>query len=220
MLTEKELPIDIMIADGNPLVLSAMSEVFEDDDRFSLVATSGTSESFLSVILRIDVQICVIDWTIRDLGAAKLIDVLRSQNVPPRILIYGDDKDSDIPRQAMAAGAAAFVSRSAPINALVQTCIEVAAGKMVFPFLDIRELRNDPITTLSRKERLILDSLAEGLTNKQLASRLELSINTVKFHMSNIFDKLGVNNRAQAIAHYYVSRSKIDDNFQNLTNVD
>ena len=52
MLTEKELPIDIMIADGNPLVLSAMSEVFEDDDRFSLVATSGTSESFLSVILR------------------------------------------------------------------------------------------------------------------------------------------------------------------------
>ena len=182
MLTEKELPIDIMIADGNPLVLSAMSEVFEDDDRFSLVATSGTSESFLAVILRIDVQICVIDWTIRDLGAAKLIDVLRSQNVPPRILIYGDDKDSDIPRQAMAAGAAAFVSRSAPIDALVQTCIEVAAGKMVFPFLDIRELRNDPITTLSRKERLILDSLAEGLTNKQLASRLELSINTVKFH--------------------------------------
>ena len=211
MLTEKELPIDIMIADGNPLVLSAMSEVFEDDDRFSLVATSGTSESFLAVILRIGVQICVIDWTIRDLGAEKLIDVLRSQNVPPRILIYGDDKDSDIPRQAMAAGAAAFVSRSAPIDALVQTCIEVAAGKMVFPFLDIRELRNDPITTLSRKERLILDSLAEGLTNKQLASRLELSINTVKFHMSNIFDKLGVNNRAQAIAHYYVSRSKIDE---------
>ena len=211
MLTEQERPIDIMIADGNPLVLSAMSEVFEDDDRFSLVATSGTSESFLAVILRIDVQICVIDWPIRDLGAAKLIDVLRSQNAPPRILIYGDDKDSDIPRQAMAAGAAAFVSRSAPIDALVQTCLEVAAGKMVFPFLDIRELRSDPITTLSRKERLILDSLAEGLTNKQLASRLELSINTVKFHMSNIFDKLGVNNRAQAIAHYYVSRSKIDE---------
>ena len=211
MLTDQERPIDIMIADGNPLVLSAMSEVFEDDDRFSLMATSGTSESFLAVILRIDAQICVIDWAIRDLGAAKLIDVLRSQNAPPRILIYGDDKDSDIPRQAMAAGAAAFVSRSAPIDALVQTCLEVAAGKMVFPFLDIRELRSDPITTLSRKERLILDSLAEGLTNKQLASRLELSINTVKFHLSNIFDKLGVNNRAQAIAHYYVSRSKIDE---------
>ncbi len=44
--------------------------------------------------------------------------------------------------------AAAFVSRSVPIDALVQTCLEAAAGKMVFPFLDIRELRNDPITTL------------------------------------------------------------------------
>ena len=211
MLTEKELSIDIMIADGNPLVLSAMSEVFEDDDRFSLVATSGTSESFLAVILRIDVQICVIDWTIRDLGAAKLIDVLRSQNVPPRILIYGDDKDSDIPRQAMAAGAAAFVSRSAPIDALVQTCIEVAAGKMVFPFLDVRQLQKNPIQQLSRRERIILEALSKGLTNRELSSELDISINTVKFHLSNLFEKLSVQNRAQAIAYFYSNKNPIKD---------
>jgi len=83
----------------------------------------------------------------------------------------------------------------------------VADGKMVFPFLDVRDLRSDPISTLSRKERAILEALSEGLTNKQLSNRLGISTNTVKFHLSNIFDKLSVKNRAQAIAFFYANRA-------------
>ncbi len=200
--------IDIMLGDGNPLVLSAMSEVFERDPRFSLVATSATAEGFLGMIMRVPVKVCVVDWNIPALGAEKLIEVLRAQENAPRIVVYGHDSDVAVPRQAMASGAAAFVSRAAPTDSLVQTCLDVAAGKMVFPYLDIRELKTDPISTLSRKERAILDALAEGLTNKQLAARLEISTNTVKFHLSNIFDKLSVKNRAQAIAHFYASKAK------------
>ena len=204
-------PIDIILCDSSPLVLSAMSETFEQDPRFSLVATSSTSEGFLATILRIEVQVCIIDWNIRDLSAEKLINLLRSQSIPPRTIIYGEGSDPDIARQSMGAGAAAFVSRSAPIETLIQTCLDVAAGKMVFPFLDIRDLRNDPINTLSRKERVIIEALSEGLTNKQLSARLDISSNTVKFHISNIFDKLNVKNRAQAIAHYYKSKSTFNE---------
>ena len=204
-------PIDLILCDSSPLVLSAMSETFEQDSRFSLVATSSTSEGFLATILRIEVQLCIIDWNIRDLSAEKLINLLRSQSIPPRTIIYGEGSDPDIARQAMGAGAAAFVSRSAPIETLIQTCLDVAAGKMVFPFLDIRDLRNDPINTLSRKEKVIIEALSEGLTNKQLSVRLQISSNTVKFHISNIFDKLNVKNRAQAIAHYYKSKSTLNE---------
>ncbi len=204
-------PIDIILCDSSPLVLSAMSETFEQDSRFSLVATSSTSEGFLATILRIEVQVCIIDWNIRDLSAEKLINLLRSQSIPPRTIIYGEGIDPDIARQSMGAGAAAFVSRSAPIETLIQTWLDVAAGKMVFPFLDIRDLRNDPINTLSRKERVIIEALSEGLTNKQLSARLDISSNTVKFHISNIFDKLNVKNRAQAIAHYYKSKSTFNE---------
>ncbi|MFP7674876.1 LuxR C-terminal-related transcriptional regulator [Marivita sp. S0852] len=200
--------IDIMLGDGNPLVLSAMSEVFERDPRFSLVATSATAEGFLGMVMRVPVKVCVIDWNIPALGAERLIEVLRAQENAPRIVIYGHDADPSVPRHAMSSGAAAFVSRSASIDSLVQTCLEVADGKMVFPYLDIRDLKNDPISTLSRKETALLEALAEGLTNKQLAARMEISINTVKFHLSNIFDKLSVKNRAQAIAHFYASKAK------------
>jgi two-component system nitrate/nitrite response regulator NarP len=53
--------------------------------------------------------------------------------------------------------------------------------------------------------------LSEGLTNKQLSTRLGISTNTVKFHLSNIFDKLSVKNRAQAIAFYYANRASGGD---------
>ena len=198
--------IDVVLADSNQLVLTAMSGYFDRDPRFSLIATTATAEGFLGTVMRLPVQIGVIDWNLPALGGAKLIEVLRAQEDAPRLVVYGDDR-SDLPRLSMAAGAAAFVSRAAPVEELLNTCSEVAAGKMVFPFVNIRELQQDPIQLLSRKERAILEALAKGLTNRQLSAELGISTNTVKFHLSNLYDKLSVKNRAQAIALYYSSRN-------------
>ncbi|MAC76966.1 MAG: helix-turn-helix transcriptional regulator [Rhodobacteraceae bacterium] len=195
-----------MLGDGNPLVLSAMSELFERDPRFSLVATSSTAEGFLGTVMRVPVKVGVIDWNLPALGAAKLIEVLRDQENAPRLVVYGHET-GDLPRLAMTAGAAGFASRSGEVETLLQTCVSVAAGNMVFPFIDVRELQQDPIQTLSRKERQILDALAKGMTNKELATALGISTNTVKFHLSNLYEKLSVRNRAQAIAFFYAARS-------------
>lgn len=202
-------PIDIMLADGNPLVLSALSELIERDPRFSLVATSATAEGFLGTVMRVPVQIGIINWSLPVLGGAKLIEVLREQENAPRIVVYAEDT-GDLPRLAMTAGAAAFAARSTSAAALLETCVDVAAGKMVFPFLDVRELQSDPIHQLSRKERVILEALSKGLTNRELANELTISTNTVKFHLSNLYEKLSVKNRAQAIAFYYSSRLALD----------
>ena len=198
--------IDIMLADSSPLVLSAMSEVFDRDARFSLVATASTAEGMLGMILRLPVAVAVIDWAIPSLGGARLIEILREQQSPPRVVVYGEDTP-DLPRKAMAAGAAAFAPRSGTASTMLDICADVAAGRMVFPFVDVRELQQDPIQSLSKKERAILEALSTGLTNRQLARDLGISTNTVKFHLSNLYDKLGVKNRAQAIAFYYSTRS-------------
>ena len=137
--------------------------------------------------------------------AAKLIEVLRDQPTAPRLVVYGDET-GDLPRLAMSAGAAGFAPRSGAVEGLLSTCAEVATGKMVFPFLDVRKLQNDPIHQLSRKERAMLEALSKGLTNRELSRELGISTNTVKFHLSNMYEKLSVKNRAQAIAFYYSSR--------------
>jgi two-component system nitrate/nitrite response regulator NarP len=203
---QKEGPVTVMVADGNPLMLTAMSEIFERDPRFSLVATSATAEGFLGAAMRMPVQVGVIDWNLPALGGARLIDVLRAQPSAPRLVVYADDT-GDTARKAMAAGAAGFTARSESVERLLETCLVVANGQMVFPFLDVRSLRQDPIEQLSRRERTLLEALSKGLTNRELARELGISTNTVKFHLSNLFEKLSVKNRAQAIAFFYANRA-------------
>lgn len=197
--------VTLSIADGNPLVLSALSEVFDRDPRFSLVATTATAEGFLGAVMRVPVAVGVIDWMVPALGGLRLVEVLRDQPTPPRLIVYGDDR-MDVARQAMLAGAAGFVARNRPVQVLVDTCLSVAGGQMVFPFLDLRDLAADPIAQLTRRERALLEALSKGLTNAALARDFGISANTVKFHLSNLYGKLGLASRAQAIAFYYESR--------------
>lgn len=202
----KVIAVTVMLADSNPLMLTAMSEIFEKDPRFSLVATAATAEGFLGMVMRMPVQVGVIDWNLPALGGARLIDVLRAQANAPRLVVYAEDA-GDTPRKAMAAGAAGFAARSESVERLLDTCLAVAKGQMVFPFLDVRSLKQDPIESLSPRERTLLEALSKGLTNRELARDLGISENTVKFHLSNLFDKLAVKNRAQAIAFYYANRA-------------
>lgn len=199
-------PISVALADSNPLILSAMSEIFDRDPRFSLVATTATAEGFLGTVIRVPVDISVIDWNLPKLGGQKLIEVLRDQENAPRIIIYGDDSAPDLPRLAMTAGAAAFSASNGPIEVLLETCVSVAAGKMVFPFLDVRELQKDPIFQMTKRERDLLEALSKGRSNRELAAEFNISTNTVKFHLSNLYEKLSVKSRTQAVAFYYSSR--------------
>jgi len=198
-------PIDIILADSNPLVLSAMSKIFEKDPRFSVLATSSTAEGFLSTCLRVPIDVGVMDWNLPVLGGMRLIEILRAQETAPKLVVYGDD-NGDLPRAAMSSGAAGFAARSDDVESLLSTCVDVANGKMVFPFIDVRDLDSDPTQSLSRKEKIILEALSKGLTNRELSKELEITVNTVKFHLSNLYEKLSVRNRAQAIAFYYESR--------------
>lgn len=198
--------IDLALAEGNPLVLSALSEVFEKDARFSLVATSSTAEGFLGAVMRVPVRVGIVDWTIPQLGGQKLAEVLRDQEGAPRLVIYAEDPTGTVTLKAMAAGAAGFVDRKSPVERLLETCLDVAAGKMVFPFVDVRGLQSDPIHQLTRREKALLEALANGLTNKELGRDFDISTNTVKYHLSNLFEKLGVTSRTQAIAYYFKSR--------------
>lgn len=203
MKTADKGVIEVGLADANPLMLGALSEFFDRDQRFSLVFTSKTAEGFLEVALRTDIDVGVIDWSLPTLGGRRLIEIIRVQEQVPRIVVYADGEHGDVARNAMASGAAGFCARQEPPERLLKIVAEVAAGQMVFPFLDVRGLGQDPIDSLTNRERLLLERLSTGLSNKQLADDLDLSINTVKFHLRNLFEKLSVSSRTQAIALYF-----------------
>ncbi|GAB5470674.1 MAG: response regulator transcription factor [Rhodospirillales bacterium] len=198
-------PIDIALADGNPLMLAALSEVIYRDRRFSLVFTAKTAAGFLEGIGRVPVRVGIVDWSLPQGGGEALIEQLRSRPNAPRVVVYAGGNDAAIARRAMAAGAAGLARHDEAPERLLDTIAAVAEGRMVFPYLDVRSLGQDPIESLTRRERALLDALADGLTNKELAEQQGISVNTVKFHLRNLFEKLSVRSRAQAIATYYAS---------------
>ena len=199
--------VEVALSDGNTLMLSALSDIFERDTRFSLVSTTNTAESFLQIALTVPSSVAVIDWNLPTLGAEKIIRILRQQDTSVRTIVCTHGRSKDIPKRAMAAGAAGFFSHEESAERLLDVVIDVSNGKMVFPYLDVREL-HDPLQSLTRMERALLGSLSLGRTNKELAADHSISINTVKFHLRNLFEKLSVNNRAQAIAFYYSSNNR------------
>lgn len=198
-------PRSIIVADPNTLMLQALADLFERDPRFSLVATSRTAEGFLESCLRVPVDLGVTEWTIPQLGAERLLGILRDRPQAPRIIVYAASNDPDVPRRAMAAGAAAFCQRDTPQEQLLDIAASVARGRMVFPFMDVRSLKRDPRDSLTEREKTLLAALAKGRTNTELAEELGISINTVKFHLRNLYDKLGLRNRSQAIAFFYAN---------------
>ncbi len=204
--TRSVKPIDVAIADKNPLVLSALSELIDRDGRFNLVLTVKSSDSFLHAIERARVRVGVIGWLLPPHGGGAILEALRDRPEAPRIVVYSGSIDPDMARKIMAYGAAGFCPKSEPPERLLDTIEAVAEGQMVFPYVDVRELHRDPWENLTPRERELLTALAKGHSNDQIARELGLSINTVKFHLRNLYDKLAIKNRAQAVAFYFSSR--------------
>ena len=200
-----ERPVDVALADKNPLVLSALSELLDRDGRFNLVLTVKSSDAFLQSVARTSVHVGVIGWALPPDGGAATLEALRDQPAAPRIVVYSGGMSPDMARKVMGCGAAGFCPKSEPPERLLDTIAAVAGGQMVFPYIDVRGLHRDPWDHLTPRERELLSALAQGDSNDQIARALGLSINTVKFHLRNLYDKLAIKNRAQAVAFYYSS---------------
>jgi two-component system nitrate/nitrite response regulator NarL len=199
-------PIDIVIAEKNPLLQSSLVKLFAGDERFCLVAVTDDGERFLEAVERLPFDVGIIGWEMPYLDGRAVLQALRGKSDTPRLIVYTGSPNPDVPRQAMTLGAAGFCSKREPPEQLIDTIQAVAAGRMVFPFIDVSSLASDPLAGLTPRERELLAALAGGLTNQQMATQLDISLNTVKFHLKNLYDKLGVGNRAQAVAFYLKGR--------------
>lgn len=195
-------PIQVGVADKSPLVQAALTHLLETDPRFELVDVWPDGESLLQAIDSCRLDVVISGWVIKPGEGKYILDRLRARPNPPRVVIYTGASSDAIPAQSMAHGAAAYISKSERPELLLDTVEAVAQGRMVFPFLDVRRVNQSPLNDLTRRELEVLSALAAGRTNKEIASDLELSPNTVKFHVKNLFQKLGVHNRSQAVALY------------------
>ncbi|CAA7619854.1 response regulator transcription factor [Magnetospirillum sp. SS-4] len=206
MPVQQNRQIVIVIAEKNPLLQSSLVKLFDCDDRFKVATVVNDGERFLETADSVPFDVGIIGWEMPNIDGRGVLQSLRGRVDAPRLIVYTGSPNPDVPRQAMTLGAAGFCSKREPPEQLLDTIIAVASGRMVFPFIDVSSLASDPLAGLTPRERELLAALAGGLTNQQMASQLDISLNTVKFHLKNLYDKLGVGNRAQAVAFYLKGR--------------
>jgi two-component system nitrate/nitrite response regulator NarP len=199
------IPIRVGLADKNPLMHAALKHLLSEDNRFELVFVASDCEDFLRQVSEKPIDVGVIGWIIGPCDGRFILDHLNIEDHPPRIVVYTGDESKSVPVQVMSHGGAAFVSKSEQPSVLLDTIATVAQGRMVFPYMDVRAIYDNPLTTLTRREMEVLSDLSSGRTNKQIARDLGVSLNTIKFHVRNLFQKLGVNSRSQAISLYLQS---------------
>ena len=135
-----------------------------------------------------------------DVTAGELLDRLKRQHVTTRIIVYTGEPTVAVLRPSIKAGAWGYTSKTEEPAVLIETIAAVARGRVSFPYIDIATLNADPLEGLTARERELLAALTNGWSNLQIAARIGISRNTVKYHLKNLYDKLGVSNRAMAVA--------------------
>lgn len=192
--------IGVAIADKSPVVRAGLENLVRKDGRFSIAGLHATGAELISALEHTPNQLVITGWALVDMEAGAILATARHHKWPTRIVVYTGESSTDILRRAIKGGAWGFVSKAEEPEVLLEAVAAVARGRLSLPYIDIEQLNFDPLAVLTARERELLAALANGWTNLQIASRTGITRNTVKYHLKNLYDKLGVTNRAMAVA--------------------
>ncbi len=197
-----ELRPKVVIVDKNPVVRAGLKDFITRDARFDVSGSVATGAEFLKLTEAQAADIAIIGWALPDMSGAEVLSTLKRRHAATRVIVYTGEPGKDVLRQSVRLGAWGFISKSDEPSVLLDAVAAVARGRMSLPYVDLQTLTRDPLGELTARERELLVALANGWTNLQIASRIGISRNTVKYHLKNLYDKLGVSNRAMAVALY------------------
>jgi DNA-binding NarL/FixJ family response regulator len=196
------IPVRTALVEPNPLIVAALTDLFERDARFQLTATLTRGSELIDAARRQEVSLAVVSWRLADGGATELLREIKARELALRVIIFASDRDLDLVRRAVRLGAHGYCYQFDDPSILFETLHTVARGRICIPDIDVTRLNDTPLAQLTVRERELLDMLSRGWTNLQVANRTGISENTVKYHLKNLYDKLDVRNRAMAVALY------------------
>ncbi len=203
--------IRLLIVDDHPIMRDGLRGVFTDDPDFDVVGEAADGAQAVALAGGLDVDVILMDLRMPTMGGVEAIARLRESGHPARVLILTTyDADRDV-LPAIEAGATGYLLKDAPRGELLRAVRAAHAGQPVLApsvagtLMSRAGSRHDrPAgTDLSAREVEVLRLVADGATNQSAARQLMISETTVKTHLLHIYTKLGVRDRAAAVAAGY-----------------
>ncbi|HEY0660534.1 MAG TPA: response regulator transcription factor [Lysobacter sp.] len=204
MNPSNEEQIRVLLVDDHAVVREGVRALLEQQPDMRIVGEAGSGADAIAMLAALMPHVVVLDMKMPGLPATQSITEIKHRLPECQVLMFTSYAEDSQVRDALNAGATGYLLKDTLRDDLVRAVREVAAGRAwLHPqaqrqMLDWIRRPPSPIDSLTARERSVLLLIAEGLSNKRIASRLDLTEGTIKGYVSQVLDKLGVVDRTQA----------------------
>ncbi len=199
--------IAVLIADDHPLFREGLARAISADPGLAVAASVDDGRAAMASIRDTSPDVALVDLRLPGLDGIAIARTVTREGLPTRILILSAYDDEGLVYGALEAGASGYLTKDAPRDEVVGAVRRVAAGQTVLgPGLaagvaqEIRSRGADRRPHLTAREREVLSLLVAGRSAPQIAAELVVGVTTVKTHLRHVYEKLGVNGAAAAVA--------------------
>jgi two-component system, NarL family, nitrate/nitrite response regulator NarL len=199
--------VRVVVADDHPLYRDGVVRALSASGRVEVVAEAEDGAAALAEIQEHRPDVALLDYKLPKLDGVAVTNAVVREGLPVRVLLVSALTDSGIVYKALETGASGFVSKEARREQIVDAVLACARGENVVPpdvasglVSEIRLRRQDDRPVLTPREQEILHMIADGKSLPQIADELYLGLTTVKTHVQRLYEKLGVSDRAAAVA--------------------
>jgi two-component system nitrate/nitrite response regulator NarL len=197
----------VIVADDHPLFREGVVRAVKAWPELELVAQAADGRSALALIQELVPAVAVVDLRLPELDGIAIAHAVARDGLATRVLLLTAFADEVLVYRALEAGASGYVTKDATQEEIARAIHAVSQGRtQIAPELagglarQIRSRSQSEAPVLSEREREVLELLCEGLSAPQIGRRLVLGTSTIKSHLSRLYEKLGVSDRAAAVA--------------------
>jgi DNA-binding NarL/FixJ family response regulator len=196
----------VLIADDHRLILDSVRRALEDDGGFEVVGEAYDGTTVLELVAKTDPELVLLDVRLPGRSGLECLAEIRRRHPDVKVVMLSASTSSDQVEEALRLGASAYVVKSVDPGDLPATLRQAVEGNVHWPAVEADSQARTGSgggPGLSEREVTILRTLALGYSNDEIAKELWITRQTVKFHLTNIYRKLDVRNRADAVRKAY-----------------
>jgi two-component system nitrate/nitrite response regulator NarL len=207
----------VVIADPHPVTLQGLSSVLGAERDFRVVACCDDGESCIEAIRIFVPDIAILDIAMPDIPWQEILVIANSESLTTRLVFFTAFVEDRNLMMLAATGGCDVISKEEPPEELVQTLRQIAKGPRMTALSSSNEgvsraqsaIADKTLMTLTERERQIMRLVSEGLSNKEIGRRLNITDGTIKVHLHHVFQKLEISNRT-VLAALAISESDAD----------
>jgi DNA-binding NarL/FixJ family response regulator len=192
--------ITVLLADDHALVRRGFRRMLDDEPDIEVVAEAGDGHEAVDLARRLRPRVVVMDYSMPGLDGVQATQAIRIHAPESAVLMLSMHSDEHYVRNAVAAGARGYLLKSAIDIELPDAIRDVAAGKTL-GLTTSSESNDVPFDELTPRERQVLQLIAQGHSNKEIARILDLSVNTVSVHRANLMSTLHIHRTAELVLY-------------------